>query len=231
MNDDYFVPRGLYCLIMTYMPESSENHESVDITQKISSSISPSSSGMQQAFSHMRLSSGKTYGELELPEAAPLIFPALDQLAENTSEEGVKKQSRLRTSQKFVADYFDRRAQASYAAKNPGSSLTVPQSAPFASRYSDPNHAANSGSLMSLVTGGAVNPRERRQQRRYAKREAKAIRRGEEVTPQTQTQRREKRGGLVKRILKKVGFPLLTATRANMSSIERFVLDDCESSY
>jgi hypothetical protein len=204
MNNEFFKPRGLYCLIMTYMPDSSEKHESVDVTEQISSSINLPSSGMKQVLSHMRLSSGKTYGELELPEAAPLIFPALDQLAENTSEEGLQKQGQLKKSQKFIADYFDRRAQATYAADNPGSALTVPQSTPFASRYVDPNHAANNGSLLSLVTGGAVDRRGRRQARRYARREEKAIRRGEEVPPQTQTRR--KKGGLVKRILKKVSF-------------------------
>ena len=52
------------------------------------------------------------------------------------------------------------------------------QAAPqFASRYSDPNSAANSGSLIALVTGGKVNPvgrrglRHQRQQDRAKDRE------------------------------------------------------------
>ena len=151
---------------------------------------------------NMRLSSGKTYGEMEMPEAAPLIFPALDKVADDSSAEGIKKQNKMKSSQKFVADYFDRRAQAQYAAENPGSALAVPNEKPFASRYSDPTHPANSGSLMSLITGGRVDLKGRRDGRRGAKRIRRAARRGEEVTPQT-GKRRGGREGIVKKMLKK----------------------------
>jgi len=196
-NNEFFKPRGLYCLIITYKPESSDSHASVDITKAISSSINPAESGMKQAFKNMRLSSGKTYGELEMPEAAPLIFPALDQLG--ATEEGVKKQNKLKSSQKFMADYFDRRAQASYAKENPTSSLAQTPSTGFVSRYSDPNHPANSGSIVDLLTGGVLNVKSRKQGRRSSKRVARAYRRGEEITPQTG----KRREGLVKRMLKK----------------------------
>jgi len=200
MNEEFFKPRGLYCLIMTYKPDSTDTHTRVDITQTISSSLTPASSGMRQTFKNLRLSSGKTYGELELPEAAPLIFPALESIASDTTAEGVKKQNKLKSSQKFVADYFDRRAQAQYAAENPGSKLAAPGQEPkFTSRYADPNHPANSGSLVALLTGGAINPQRRRDDRRAAKWDRRAVRRGQEVTPTT-----GKKGGIVKRILKKV---------------------------
>ena len=53
---------------------------------------------------------------------------------------------------------MDRRANATYNAENPDSSLST--GAPeFKSRYADPNHPASSGSLISLVTGGKVDPR------------------------------------------------------------------------
>jgi hypothetical protein len=200
MNEEFFKPRGLYCLIMTYKPDSTATHASVDITQTISSSLTPASSNMRQTFKNLRLSSGKTYGELELPEAAPLIFPALESIASDHTEEGVKKQNKLKSSQKFVADYFDRRAQAQYAVENPGSKLAATGQEPkFASRYADPNHPANSGSLVALLTGGAINPQRRRNGRRVAKRERRAVRRGQEVTPAT-----GKKEGIVRRILKKV---------------------------
>ena len=172
----------------------------MDITQAISSAESPASSGMKQTFKNMRLSAGKTYGELEMPEAAPLIFPALDQLAASTSKEGVKKQNNMKSSQKFVAGYFDRRAQAKYAAENPNSVLAKSPSTEFASRYSDPNHPANSGSLISLVTGGMLNPKAARQERKTLRRLDKAYRKGEPITPQTG----KKPKGFVKRILQNV---------------------------
>lgn len=203
MNNEFFKPRGLYCLIMTYDPDSTASHERVDITKTISSSMTPASSKTRQTFKNMRLSSGKTYGELELPEAAPLIFPALEDLADDTSADAEKKKSKMKSSQKFVADYFDRRAQATYIAENPNSKLALSPSEDggpkFASRYADPNHPANSGSLISLLTGGHINPETRRQQRKINKRVRKAYRRGEEITPQTG----KKRDGFVKKILKK----------------------------
>ncbi|KAK9489557.1 hypothetical protein V1508DRAFT_327360, partial [Lipomyces doorenjongii] len=151
INDEFFKPRGLFCLIMTYKPDQSAPHEVVDISQTVQQTRAPASSTAKEHLKNLRLSSGKTYGEVELPESAPLIFPALDSL---TSQE----HNKLKRSQKFIADYFDRRAQATYAAQNPGSSLAVPIDSQFASRYSDPNHPANSGSLIALVTGGKVDP-------------------------------------------------------------------------
>ena len=59
---------------------------------------------------------------------------------------------------KFVAEYWDKRARAKYAAKNPDSVLVQGPKAEFTSRYADPTHPASSGSLVSLVTGGHINP-------------------------------------------------------------------------
>ena len=201
MNNEFFKPRGLYCLIMTYKPESSATHASIDINQSISSAMTPASSGMSSMKKNLRLSSGQTHGEFEMPEAAPLIFPALDQLADSTSADGGRKQSSMKSKSKFVADYFDRRAQALYAAENPNSSLAVGPSPGFASRYADPNHAANSGSLISLVTGGALNPKGRRAERRSARKISGAERRGESITAQTGQRRK---GGIVRKMLQKV---------------------------
>jgi len=140
---------------MTYKPDSEEAYGPVNLL----SSLTPSLGAFSGWTKKLRSSSGTTRGELELPEAAPLIFPALDDVAFDASADGAKKKSKMKNSGKFVADYFDRRAQAQYAADNPGSSLA--QTDPvFKSRYADPNHPANSGCLVSLVTGGAINTRD-----------------------------------------------------------------------
>ncbi|KAH7351267.1 hypothetical protein BKA65DRAFT_396841 [Rhexocercosporidium sp. MPI-PUGE-AT-0058] len=160
MNEGFFKPRGLYCLIMTYKPDSTKPHTVVDINQTITNKQTPASSSTRQTFRNLRLSSGKTYGELELPESAPLIFPALDKVAEDESEEGAQKQGMMKSTSKFVDDYFDRRARAKWAGENPDSKLVVPgQRTEFTSRYSDPNNPANNGSLVSMLTGGKFNPR------------------------------------------------------------------------
>lgn len=113
---------------------------------------------MKQNFKY---SGNKTYSESELPEFAPLIFPNLDAAADvgGEGEEAKKKQNVFKKSSKFVNEYMDRRAQAEFAHDDPNSSLSVPNDKPFASRFSDPTHPANSGSLISLVTGGKVDPK------------------------------------------------------------------------
>jgi hypothetical protein len=214
MNNEFFKPRGLYCLILTYKPETSSSHASVDITKAISTYDSAAASGTKQVLRNLRQSSGKTFGELEMPEAAPLIFPALDALQDSTTSDAAQKQNKLKSSGKFIADYFDRRAQAKYARENPSSSLAAAPQENFASRYADPNHPANSGSLVDLITGGALNFKGRKDQRRGGKRVRRARRRGYEIGPQTG----KRREGLVKRMLKKVNFKFLIGlSHANCS--------------
>lgn len=84
------------------------------------------------------------------------------------------------------------------ASENPDSVLAATPAAGFASRYSDPNHPASSGSLIALVTGGAVNPNGWRQEKR-----ARRTRRRENDG------RAPKRGGLVKKMLQKVSYYFL----------------------
>ncbi|KAH9214357.1 hypothetical protein DL95DRAFT_446516 [Leptodontidium sp. 2 PMI_412] len=202
MNEEFFKPRGLYCLIMTYKPDSTASHTRIDINQTITNYQTPASSSTRQTLRNLRTSSGKTYGELELPESAPLIFPSLDKVAEDSSEEGAKKQGKMKSTGKFVGDYFDRRARAKWASQNPDSKLVVPGARPeFTSRYSDPNHPANNGSLISLLTGGNVNPKAHKDERRLERRQRKAERWGQPVP--TSGARRQRKGGLVKRILTK----------------------------
>lgn len=113
MNEKYFMPRGLVCLIMKYSPGERASQETVDMSQTITKSLTPSESGMKKQLNSMKSSSGKTHGELEMPEAAPLIFPDLDAMAAAEGSHS-KKKSGLKKTGVFLGDYFDRRAQASY---------------------------------------------------------------------------------------------------------------------
>ncbi|KAI1123948.1 hypothetical protein F5Y10DRAFT_250883 [Nemania abortiva] len=120
----------------------------------------------------IRLTSGETYGEIELPEAAKLVYPNLGYAAEVEPEETSKGRDRdgtgikenWKTAGKFIQGYLDHQAQASCGAKTPNSRLAVPLSGrnPYTSRYSDPDHPVNNGSLISLLTGGAINRNRRR---------------------------------------------------------------------
>ena len=110
MNEKFFKPRGLICLVMKYAPEARSSHESVD--------LSSSNSTIMKQFNSMRGPSGKTYGELEMPEAAPLVFPELDAVAAANEADG-KKKSGLKEKGAFIATYMDKRAQASYVSSPP----------------------------------------------------------------------------------------------------------------
>ncbi len=110
MNEQYTRPRGLYCMVMTYAPESKASHERIDLSQTISHYLTPDEANWKNKTRNLRLSIGRTQGEMEMAEAAPLIFPALD-VAMATGSNG-KKLNAIKTSDKFFADYDDRRAQA-----------------------------------------------------------------------------------------------------------------------
>ena len=162
-NAHFFHPRGLHALLMSYKPSerSSWSSAPLDISHTITKSLTPSSSTAGKIKGNLKFTSGKSYTEFSLPAAAPLIFPELDAAAhvDDDSEAAKKKQNAFKKSSKFIGDYMDRRARAEYNAENPESLLSVPDNKPFASRYSDPNHPAVTGGLISLVTGGHVDRR------------------------------------------------------------------------
>ncbi|KAJ4127841.1 hypothetical protein NW768_008119 [Fusarium equiseti] len=163
MNEEYFFPRGLCCLVMTWREDTGRPHEMVDITKTIASGMSPEDSGVADKF---KRSSGKTYGDFALPEAAPLVFPTLDthDAADNEESKGFK--ASVAKKKNFVAEYFDKRGQAEFAHKSPENVLANQQQKPeFTSRYADPSHPSNSGSVISLLTEGHVDPTKARQGR------------------------------------------------------------------
>lgn len=198
MNERFFKPRGLYCLIMTYKPESALAHDRFNLNGAISSSVTGPDSKAKTFRQAMQVSSGTTYGELELPEAAPLVFP--EQTNADSPDGEINKQNKLKNATSFASHYFDRRAQAEYAAEHPGSSLAVPGSdRQFASRFSDPNHPTNSGSLVSLLSGGSVNLKEGR---RNSSGTRLGRARGQEVLDKA-PRRRGQKEGLVKKVIKR----------------------------
>ncbi|KAL6406819.1 hypothetical protein AUP68_09627 [Ilyonectria robusta] len=152
-NADFFRPRGLYCLIMTYNPDSAEGNaiDQAQLSSTITSTLNPS--GLQKYKQKLRSSSG----EIEFPEAAPLVFPGLDNLDDQQWDETTGKKEKSGAKQ-YIDEYYDKRAQAKFAGKHPDSVLAQGPQPTFTSRYADPNHPASSGSFRSLITGGYINP-------------------------------------------------------------------------
>ena len=104
MNEKHFKPHGLYALIMTYKPGSKDPSSLVDIDTKVTSSVADHE-GRRSKF---HASAGKTYGDLQMPEAASPVFPHL----EKASDE--QKQNTSKRAYNFAGDYGDRRAQAEF---------------------------------------------------------------------------------------------------------------------
>lgn len=120
-----------------------------------------------------------------------------------------------------------------------GSTLAVPSSARpgFTSRFNDPDHPANSGSLTSLLTGGAINPVARRQERRAAKQERRALKREHKderrVTrgkapkgPRHERKRKgQRKGGIIKKILQQDVLYLLIVSLPTEQEVQESVAE------
>lgn len=172
MNEQMFKPRGLYAMIMAYDPHA---ERPVDVRQMNQNEITAKRDNHDgsQWKNQLKATSGTTYGETELPESAPLIFPALDEVAELQDKQQTGK---WKSSQKFVQDYYDKRAHLSYAQRNPGDRMAQMSVQPqFKSGLSNPNHAAYQGGLLTLVSGGIIPGR------RGQKREGRENRRMEDL--------------------------------------------------
>ncbi|KAB8070022.1 hypothetical protein BDV29DRAFT_181698 [Aspergillus leporis] len=156
VNNEFFRPRGLCCLLMAYNPVAADKKEKVDDTQIVSKLVPPSSGRGLSARAKRNLRdpvAGTAEGEENLPATvAPLVYP--DYYVKNRSPgEQEKKRNKITR----LNDYFDRRAQARYATESKEDVLSTP-SQPFKNRYLDPNHPANNGGLLGLLSGGHLTP-------------------------------------------------------------------------
>ncbi|KAF9874291.1 hypothetical protein CkaCkLH20_08274 [Colletotrichum karsti] len=166
MNEKFFKPRGLFCLVVKYKPSGKEIVEDVDLDSNIAKAVEgrDGQSKWKNAFSS---ASTTTKNEVEIPEPAPLVFPDLDALDDG------KKQNAAKEFGQFVTKYFDRRAASKFEAENPNSKIPQPP------HKEQSNVSANSsGGLLSMATGGkVVGPVGRIQQRRNDRREMMGIER------------------------------------------------------
>ncbi|KAB8262060.1 hypothetical protein BDV32DRAFT_147709 [Aspergillus pseudonomiae] len=283
VNQDLFMPRGLYAMVMAYKDEAPGQQqgalgllsqklgktlfgfEKVDINQLVAKSTfdpaptiakythtdhHPEMNMAQKRLKNMRLASGRTYGHIELPDSAPLVYPDLDRAAaramEGKGDEGEGTRERMKSAGSWVQDYFDRKAQASYEARNPGSSLAVPESGRkgFDSRYNDPNHAVNNGKLTSVLTGGLLgsNPGliERATNSIKESQEVKRLARGEPLSEpfkeKWQRYQCKRKPGLAKKVLQQdvlylliVNMPTEEELQQSIAQIEHLMQQTVQS--
>ena len=136
-NRDFFKPKGLYAMIVTYRSGSSEQLEvGIERADIGATAVAKYGGGeveadgsekpkmlddVREKMQRFRVASGETHGEAEMPvTCAPLIFPALDAAVSASSkakeDQGIGNsiKAKSKSASKFVNDYYDRRAQASY---------------------------------------------------------------------------------------------------------------------
>lgn len=175
INKEFFTPRGLTCLVVTWSPNTDDPSQ-VLVTSGFDgrTANTPSQQGLKQQVADVMLSKSATdeiikrlgrhvqgrmqasNGAFDWPEPAPLVFPSAEDtaMALRTHSNGKTKNVADR-AEIWLYDFMDRRAQAKWIEKNPtlpvANSLPLPE---FRSRYADPNHPAASGDIISFVTGG-----------------------------------------------------------------------------
>ncbi|KAF4780557.1 hypothetical protein HER10_EVM0012864 [Colletotrichum scovillei] len=170
VNADFFIPRGLVCLVVTWQPDNDCDQvatnfvEEVDTLQTkpdlkreisdVAAGKKKPSEGWQELKTQMGDLMKPTRGDFKWPEPAPLIFPDVKSTPKKGDVEAKKKNAWDRMED-WINNHSDKRAQASWIDENknhPRMNL-MPQPK-FKSRYADPNHQVSSGDLVSLVTGG-----------------------------------------------------------------------------
>ncbi|KAK1572699.1 heterokaryon incompatibility protein-domain-containing protein [Colletotrichum navitas] len=172
VNAQYFRPRGLVCLVVTWQPGIGDSRLAVNfergapatrsetgLSERRANVITQKSSA-RTCWQDMKEQMGErmkmTNGNLDWPEPAPLVFPANGDETEGGSGIGAKKKKdALDRMEAWMEDISDKRAQAKWVDENgdnPSAGLTPKHE--FRSRYADPKHPAASGDMVALVTGG-----------------------------------------------------------------------------
>lgn len=151
MNREFFLPRGLFAVVMIWRPDQASAQVTIDSTSGetriIPTPLAPvRRGGIAGFFGRKKLPEQ----EFILPQTAPLVFLSERDVPHIKPEGGT-----MERMAHFTADYFDRRAQAKYAAEHPNSSLAM-QGVSFRNRWADPNNPANSSTLLTMLSGGML---------------------------------------------------------------------------
>ncbi|QIW97508.1 hypothetical protein AMS68_003026 [Peltaster fructicola] len=185
MNSELFRPVGTFAFLMKYktdvnMPDGGEGFlrvaaKSINLTTnqiaaKYTGSDDNAVSGLANQMSMFRIASGVTEGADDLPEAAPLIFPEID-------EEAARSGQSMKDKNEFVQDYLDRRAQIRFARQDPKSGLNIPEEqVQMKSKWADPDHPMFNSGVVGLLTGGYLDLKSLRTQRQEARQDRRAAR-------------------------------------------------------
>jgi hypothetical protein len=131
MNDTLFKPAGCYAFIMKYKPDAEIKQpggllaklgvkiEDVDfsVSKAVARYDAPApeeGTSMAARLKKIRLTSGQTKGSVKMVEAAPLIYPEIDEVVYSGKDGQETFKDKAKDAGKFLAGYADRRAQMQY---------------------------------------------------------------------------------------------------------------------
>ncbi len=124
MNERYFMPQGLYCLIMTYNPHGRAASEPFDLSKTVSKTHDPETPKMRAYLKKsMGGVQGTTQGEAHMPDTAELVYVDDEDDGQEAGDDNGNGPSRLNRTRRFVDAYLDKRAHSRFAADNPDSVL------------------------------------------------------------------------------------------------------------
>lgn len=142
VNRDLFMPRGLFVMVIAFKPDDNAKQgplgqatsslkksifkkDKVDLNQAAMKWSNPDAnrSKFGKKLDNIRVESGETTSELELPETASLIYPQLDRIAAGgyTKEQSQGISEKFKDAGEWVNDYMDRRAMVFYVGCYPQS--------------------------------------------------------------------------------------------------------------
>ena len=116
INEAFFKPQGLFCLLMTYTPAAPNRPVATfDLQSTVAKAVAgPEDAWSSKLRSKMAPTQGTTEGATQIPASAPLVYPQLD-----AAGDAARQSNWFKRSQNFVADYMDRRAQATAVCSRP----------------------------------------------------------------------------------------------------------------
>ncbi|KKY35723.1 putative fad binding domain protein [Diaporthe ampelina] len=159
MNQEFFKPKGLIALVVTWKPKKDGTEQNptgiidIDMSSAAASKkpVEDAPTGVKRRKSMIQLPSAGAMFELPEHSTAEYVGPAVRQVKLGGKSAG----SSVKRTGHFISDYQDRRAVARWSGQHPDSQMAKLAPAPgFQSRFADPNHPAGSGDFVALVTGG-----------------------------------------------------------------------------
>jgi len=174
INEGFFAPRGLFAFIGTWRPNRDATERA--IRSRVDEGAIPSHphvsildeltvtgggkrvatrGGWRDFQARVQRAMLPAGGEFAAIVPETLAWPSAEEIAAASPGRRTENNSRFNRAGVWVDVYVDKQSQVIWTQGNHGhpfaGSLPKPE---FRSRYADPNHAASSGDLVALLTGG-----------------------------------------------------------------------------